>query len=276
MRPLGFFLATLALSSFAWSADGPEQRGRKVVDDALAAMGGDAFMHMKDRLETGRAYSFWESTMTGPAPLANIYTRYLAPHGAPVPGKLLVEERQSFGQKVRGKFEDRFGSVLFTADLQGWEITYRGARPLADDQLARYRDTMLHNFFYIARERLTEPEVSYYFMGTDILETRPVNIVQITLSENMPVTVYFDQTTKLPLRQQYKHRNEQYHDMDTEVTSYARYRADSGIQWPRDIRRERNGEKIYEMFSESVEFNTGLGDDIFHLPGNAKILDKAK
>ena len=276
MRPLGFFLATLALPFFAQGADTAEQRGRKVVDEAIAALGGDAFMHMQDRLETGRAYSFWESQMSGPAPLAKIYTRYLAPHGAPTPGKLLVEEREAFGDKVRGRFEERYGFVLFTAEPQAWEVTFHGARPLSDEQRERYRDTTLHNFFYIARERLTEPEVSYYSLGADIFENRPVNIVQITLSENMPVTVYFDQISKLPVRQLYKRRNEQYHDMDTEVTSYARYRADSGIQWPRDIRRERNGEKIYEMFSESVEFNTGLADDLFHLPGNAKILEKAK
>ena len=48
------------------------------------------------------------------------------------------------------------------------------------------------------------------------------------------------------------------------------------MQWPHDIRRERNGEKIYEMFSDSVEINKGLRDELFHLAGNIKILPKAK
>ena len=49
-----------------------------------------------------------------------------------------------------------------------------------------------------------------------------------------------------------------------------------GVQWPFDIRRDRNGEKIFEMFSESVEINKGLKDDLFTLAANVKILPKAK
>jgi len=49
-----------------------------------------------------------------------------------------------------------------------------------------------------------------------------------------------------------------------------------GVKWPFDIRRERNGEKIYEMFSDSVEINRDLTDDRFTLPANLKMLPKAK
>ncbi|HEX3876247.1 MAG TPA: hypothetical protein VHW24_04635 [Bryobacteraceae bacterium] len=261
----------------AYAADTREEKGRKVVDDAIAALGGDAFLHMQDRLETGRAYSFYNSQMSGASPIAKIYTRYLPPSGPLVAGKMLVEERQSFGDRVRGKFEERYGFVLFTAVPEAWEVTFRGARPLPDDQLSRYRDTTLHNVLYMLRERLKEPEVSFYSLGSDIFDNRPVNIVQIACAENMPVTVYFDQSTKLPTRQTYKRRNEEYHDMDTEVTSFARYRdAGGGVQWPHDVRRERNGEKIYEMFSESVEINKGFGDELFRLPANARVLQKSK
>jgi hypothetical protein len=264
------FAAALVLAHIGLAADTAEQRGRKVVDDAIAALGGDAFLHVQDRTETGRAYSFYNSQMSGASPVAKIYTRYLTPAGVPVPGKLLVEERQGFG------IDERYGFVLFTAAPEAWEVTFRGARPISDDQLARYRDTTLHNFFYILRERLKEPEVSFYFTGTDFIDSRPVNIVEVSCAENVPVTVYFDQLTKLPVKQMYKRRNQEYHDMDTEVTAFARYRADGGVQWPHDIRRDRNSEKIYEMFSDSVEINKGLHDELFHLAANIKILPKAK
>ena len=48
------------------------------------------------------------------------------------------------------------------------------------------------------------------------------------------------------------------------------------MQWPFDIRRDRNGDKIFEMFSESVEINKGLKDELFTLPANVKMLPKAK
>jgi hypothetical protein len=36
--------------------------------------------------------------------------------------------------------------------------------------------------------------------------------------------------------------------------------------WPFDVRRERNGQKIYEMYAETVEVNQNLGDEVFSVP----------
>jgi hypothetical protein len=40
--------------------------------------------------------------------------------------------------------------------------------------------------------------------------------------------------------------------------------------------RERNGEKIYEIFSESVAINVDLDDSLFNLPSNVKVLKEKK
>ena len=104
-----------------------------------------------------------------------------------------------------------------------------------------------------------------------------MEIVDITDAENVMVTVYFSSSTKLPVRQVFKRRNPEYKDFDTEVTLFAKYRdVGGGVMWPYDIRRDRNGEKIYEMFADSVEINKNLKDDLFTLPANLKMLPKAK
>ena len=61
-----------------------------------------------------------------------------------------------------------------------------------------------------------------------------------------------------------------------EVTRFAKYRDVGGVMWPYDIQRERNGEKIYQMYSDSVAINRDLKDDLFTLPSNMKILKKQK
>ena len=43
-----------------------------------------------------------------------------------------------------------------------------------------------------------------------------------------------------------------------------------------NMRRERNGEKIFEIYSDSVQINKNLKDDLFTLPAKMKILPKAK
>jgi len=104
-----------------------------------------------------------------------------------------------------------------------------------------------------------------------------VEVVDITDADNRTVTVYFSQSTKLPVRQTFRRRNPLYKDFDTEVSVFAKFRdVGGGAKWPFDIRRERNGEKIFEMYSDSVTINKNLKDDLFSLPSNLKILPKAK
>jgi hypothetical protein len=126
------------------------------------------------------------------------------------------------------------------------------------------------------RQRLQEPGLEFYSQGSDIYERVPVEIVDITDAAGATVTVYFSQFDKLPARQVYRRRNQQFHDFDTEETTYAKYRSVGGVKWPYDTQRHRNGDKIYEMYSTSVEINKNLKDDLFTLPKNVKILGKKK
>jgi len=256
-----FLLACCALASAAETA---AERGKRVVDEALRALGGDAFLHMQDRVESGRGYGFYREQLSGLA-VVKIYTRYLAP----VPGQIAVRERDA-----QGKRED---SVVLFTENGAWDVTFRGARPLTDLRYSNYKDGTLRNIFYILRQRLDEPGLAFYSRGMDMYENRPVEIVDITDAANRTVTVYFDQFTKLPTRQAFKRRNPEYKDFDTEVTVFSKFRdVGGGVQWPCATLRERNAEKILEIYSDSVEINRGLKDDLFALPGNLKILPQEK
>lgn len=269
MRQLiGFGIAALSLCGVCSAAETAQQKGKRVVDECIAALGGDAFLHIQNRVENGRAYSFYSEKLEGLS-LAKIYTRYLDPAGTPKAGVLLEEERQSFGK------EEQDGFVLFTTEA-GWEVTFRGARPLEDQRFEDHKEATLRNVFYIMRQRLQEPGLSYFAQPSDFLDNRPVDIVDITDDRGITVTVYFDHFTKLPVQQSTKRRNQTYHDFDTEVTEFGKYHNVGGIQWPYDIRRGRNGHKTFELYSESVEFNKDLKDDLFRLSPKIKILPKAK
>jgi hypothetical protein len=243
------------------------EHGKRVVEEALQALGGDAFVHMEDRVETGRAYSFYRSELSGLS-LAKIYSRYLTRPEPPIPGQVHVREREAFGK-------DESSAVLLTPE-GAWEIGFRGARPLEDLRFDNWKDSTLRNIFYILRQRLGEPGLTFFWQGSDFYENLPVDIVEIADADNRAVTVYFSKLNKLPVRQQFKRRNPQYKDWDTEVTVFAKYRDVGGMKWPYDIRRDRNGEKVFEMFADSVEVNRNLTDDLFTLPGNLKILPKLK
>lgn len=253
-------------AALAGAAETAQERGKRVVNEALAALGGDAYLHMQDRVETGRAYSFYNRELQGLA-VAHFYTRYLSAPGDP--GQLASREREAFGK-------DESSTVLFT-ETGAWELTWRGARPLEEQRVANYKDATLRNIFYILRVRLGEPGLALYSRGSDIQENVPVEIVDITDAENRTVTVFFSQSTKLPVRQTFRRRNPEYKDWDTEVSLFSKYRdVGGGVKWPFQVRRDRNGEKVFEMYAESVEINRDLTDNLFTLPANLKLLPKPK
>src|SRR5438270_3742232 len=104
-RGIGILLACCALAADALAAETPQDRGKRVVYEALQALGGDAFLHMEDRVESGRAYSFDSGRLSGLA-VAKIYTRYLTAPNPPAPGQIYLREREGLGK-------DEFQTYLF-------------------------------------------------------------------------------------------------------------------------------------------------------------------
>jgi hypothetical protein len=240
-------------------------RGKELIDQALEALGGARYLSMIDRMEKGRAYSFYRDNLTGLS-IAHFYTRYL-PHPEPAPaGVLATEERQTFGKK-------QDNAVIFIKD-QGFDVTFRGARPLPDERVSRHRQSTLSDVLYILRQRLTEPGISFEAKGIEVVENQRADIVEINDTENRTVTVYLSATTHLPVMQRYYRRDAVLKDKFEEVTRYSQYVPGDGVMWPRQILREREGEKIYQMFADEVQINRGLADTLFMLPNGIPILKK--
>ncbi len=154
-----------------------DKRAQQIIDDALKALGGDKFLAMADRVEQGRAYSFYRERLSGLS-RAKIYTRYLTAPQPLTPSFLGIRERQAFG-----KDEDIY--IVFN-EQGGYEITYRGAKPLPDETRNRFEETLFHNVLYTMRMRLGEPGMVFEYHGTDVFENQPVDVVDIIDSETVP------------------------------------------------------------------------------------------
>lgn len=259
----------LLLSAAAAFGQNKQERGKQIIDQGLAALGGKNYLAMQDRVETGRAYSFYREELSGLS-VATFYVQYVQPSQPGAAGWPLQRERQAFGK------DEKSGAVLL-GDGRGYQITFRGARPMPEETVDRYRDSTLHNILYIMRERLDEPGMIFEFQGSDIVDNVPVNKVDITDSENRTVTVLFHHLTNLPTRQVYFRRDPKTRDRNEEVTVFGKFRdVGGGAQWPFDVQRLRNGERIYQMYAESVEINQKLSNDVFALPSSMKILKPAR
>jgi hypothetical protein len=246
-------------------ADDPAAKGKELVLQSLAALGGDRFFEMRDRIEEGRAYSFFNEKLAGLS-RARIYTRYLIAPDPPVAAFIGQRERQTW---VFGKDESAY---VLLDENRGFNVTFRGAKPVPDEDYARYRESLLHNVFYILRMRLKEPGMGFESRGIELYNNVPVDVVDIYDNDNRTVTVFFEQSTHYPVRQSWFRRNAVTHERDEEVTVFSKFRDTKGVQWPWVTLREHNGERIYEIFCESVDIDTGVTDEKFTLPANIKII----
>ena len=255
--------ALIAAGAFTLCAETPEQRGKRVVDECVQALGGDRYLSMENRVESGRVYSFYREKLTGLS-IARIYTHY---------DSGVIDTAHQLAQHERDNYDKKEDYGTLFTDKEAWDITYRGARPLPDERFSRYKDTTLRDIFYILRVRLHEPGWIYESKGADVIENAAVEIVDLTDADNRTTTVYFDRITKLPVRQVFYRRDPVTKDRNEEVTHFTKYRETGGIEWPYAVERDRNGEKIYEIFSASVEVNDPkVAADLFALPSAIKLL----
>jgi hypothetical protein len=250
--------AGLACPSLDAQSSLSDPRAKKALDDAVAALGGQRFLTMQDRVEAGRAYSFYRDKISGLS-VATIFTQYF---NLP-PGKsgtdLGVREREVFGKK------EEYGYILFREE-GAWEVTFKGSVDLDQDRVDSYRRTTLNDILYFLRMRLNEPGLIFDWKGSNVVENQPVNMVDVVDSENHVISVNFNQDTHLPVKETWVWHDPKTHDRNEEVTRYAVYREESGVQWPQTITRERNGEKKFQMFSDSVLIDQGLPNAVFDKP----------
>ena len=101
------------------------KEGRRLIEESIEALGGDAFLRMRTKIEFGRMYSFYNRELTGRTK-ATVYTKYLVAPEHPPPDEFYIRERLSYGGKNKEKW-----AVLFNED-DGFEITFRGIRPLSE------------------------------------------------------------------------------------------------------------------------------------------------
>ncbi len=243
-------------------APGPD-KGRQVIDAAVAALGGQNFLQMRSRVASGRVYSFFHDELSG-LDLATVYTEYIDPR--PAKG-LAIRERELLGKK-------KDYSYLFLPD-QAWDITYRGARPIADENWERYVRVTENDILYLLRTRLNEPGLTFDYIGNQVYLSRHIDSVDITDSQNRTLHVFFDYNTKLPIRESFEWLDPLTKERNEEVFVFDKYRdIGNGIQWPFDIQRERNGYKSYQFFADRISANGPIPPGTFDLPKGAKVLKK--
>src|SRR5215472_10592777 len=222
-----------------------QQKARAVIDQMIAALGGQAYLNVQDAYSEGRYGRFHNETMAGGAK----YFRYW-----------------KWPDSERWELTDQRDIVQLYVDDKAMEVTFRGSRQLfpEKDEGARL---MLQRRHYaleiILRNWLNEPGTALFDEGSALTENRMAESITIINSKNDAVTILVSVDTHLPVKKTFFTRDPQSHERDEEDEIFDNWKKEQGINTPHRIVIMRNGQMARQQFISNVTYNNHPPDSYF-------------
>jgi hypothetical protein len=218
-------------------------RARAVLEQAIQALGGQAYLNIQDISQEGRTFSFHNGR---PNSLGVIFWRFY-----------------KFPDKDRLELTKQRDVVyVYNAD-KGTEITYKGPHPMDPKDLTEYVRRRHFSLDWVLRKWLSEPGVALFYEGQTVAEEKPVEQVTVMNAHNEGVTLYVNTDDHLPVKKTYSWRDATDKQRNIEDEVYDNYRPVQGIMTPHTITRFYNGDMSGQRFLSSVSYNQGISDSQF-------------
>ena len=224
----------------------PEERtakGKQILEQLITALGGSTYLDIRESNCEGRLAQFGHSgELTGYTPF-KVYWRY--------PDK----NRTDFSKK---------GVIVnvYNGD-RGWTLDKGGVSELSNAAVADFQEQARRDINNLLRTRLKEPGMAIRFGGTDVVDLRTVDWVDITDSEQRDFRLAVDRTTHYLVRSVITLQDDTSPDRSVETRIYTNYQLMDGVWTPLQITLDRNGRRVNQVFFQSCKYNPGFAEDFF-------------
>jgi hypothetical protein len=159
--------------------------------------------------------------------------------------------------------------ALYNGD-QGWTLDRSGITELPDTSVAEFREQTKRNIDNVLRVRLKEPGWSYRYGGSDTVDLKEVEWVELTDPEGRMFRLAVDHSTRLLVRSVVITENEETRQRDDDVTMYTNYQLKDTVWTPMQVSRAHNGRRAAQFFYTSCRYNLGYPSDFFDKSSLAK------
>jgi hypothetical protein len=251
------FAVSLALLMLAWpvrsqtpplapSADEGAQNARKarvVVDAMVQALGGDAWLNMKNVERQGQVAAFF--------------------HGRPDAGTTEYFEFHQWPDQDRIEYTKHRDVVQFYLGRTGQEVTYKGKAALPQDLVDDFMRRRDHSIETVVKVWLRDPRTILIYEGQRLAERHLADQVTLISAQNEAVTIQMDTQTHLPLRRTFEWRDPVYKDKNLDAEEYDDYHVMDGLPTPFTISRYKNDDEIRQYYLVHVKYNQELPADFW-------------
>jgi hypothetical protein len=223
--------------------DANATKARELVKQMISALGGDAYLKVRDSDCSGRRANFGLS--------------------GDLTGYVLFHELRIYPDKSRLEYAKNAPIIdVFSGD-EGWSLNKSGVEEADATAVAAFQGAMKTSVTNLIRSRLGEPGLSFHYGGTDIADLKPVDWLEISDSDDRLFRIALAQSTHLPVRSVVVTKNPSTNETSEDLTYYSQWQKLDGVQTPFQISRERDGKRYYQGFYSSCHYNTGLSPDLF-------------
>ena len=241
----------------AVAGETPEQHGKRLLDEMVKALGGDAWLNKRTSYSEGQVAAFFRGQPTGSVIRFVQYKRFATPNS---PELTRIEYLTVRGMIEPGMKKDV--AHLWTAD-NGYEVTYKGQTALPEKQVQDFMRRRAHSIEEVVRTWIKAPGVVILYEGQDTRDRHPIDKVSVLSADNDTVELELDQNSHLPLERSFEWRNEQFKDHDVEEEVYGDWREFQGVMTPMNMTEYRNGDIAAQTFYTKVRFNDAMSDDLW-------------
>ena len=230
------------------------KQARAVLDAMVQALGGDAWLNMKNQERQGQVAAFF--------------------HGKPSGGTTEYFEFHQWPDHYRIEYTKHRDVVQFYQGRTGEEVTFKGKAPLPQEQVDDWVRRRDHSIETAIKVWLKDPQTILLYEGQKMAERHLADQVTLISSSNEAVTIQTDTQTHLPLRRSFEWRDPLYKDKNLDAEEYDDYHVMEGFPTPFTITRFKNDDQIRQYFIVHVKYNQDLPPDLWDVDAVTRKIKK--
>jgi hypothetical protein len=246
----------------------PEQsvaRGKQILADLINALGGPGYTEVRESQCQGRRSQFGHN-------------------GEPLHPVLLdFSEYRRYPDKVRTEYISKGRNTILASLIgvdgldfthggivitlyngdRGWTFDRSGVNELPATAINDFQEQVKRDVNNLLRLRLKEAGISIRFGGSDTVDLKPVDWVEITDSQERKFRLAVDRSTHFLVRSVVITKDEETQQINEDASIYSNYQLKDSVWMPLQISREHNERRSAQIFYDTCKFNPGFPGDIF-------------
>lgn len=218
-------------------------KAKEILAQAIDALGGQEYLSVRNSDCTGRFAQF--------------------EHSGAVGGFVQFHDFREMPDKLRSEYGKKGIIVDLYLGDKGWTLDRGGVSEMPATVMTDYQEQLKTDINTILRFRLKDETLVFRYEGSDVVDLKEADWVEIADRDGHTIRAAFDKKTHLPIRTTVTKRDAETGDKIVRAAYYTNFHSIGGVQTAYQTARFRNDLQVYQAFIEKCEYNVSLPPDMF-------------